>query len=185
MIFGYIRVSTVSQNIDRQKDALEKAGAERLFIDKVTGTKADRPQLNEMFKQLRKGDIVIVTELSRFGRSLKDLLKLVEELDNMGVEFKSLKETIDTTTPYGKFFFAVNCAYAQLQRDIIVQNTEEGLKAARARGRKGGRPPADEKNIQTALKMYNSKEYSIKEITNITGISQGTLYKYIKNQKGE
>ncbi len=182
MIFGYIRVSTTSQNIDRQQDALLAAGAERLFIDKVTGTKADRPRLKEMFSFLRPNDVVIVTELSRFGRSTKDLFNLVEQLEKMGVEFKSLKETIDTTTAYGKFFFTINCAYAQLQRDLIVQNTKEGLEAARARGRKGGRPCVDKNKLNTALKMYESKDYSIKEITQLTGISQGTLYKYVHKQ---
>lgn len=180
MIFGYIRVSTSGQNTHRQQDALLKAGAEKIFIDKVSGAKSDRPQLNEMFKYLRPKDIVIVTELSRFGRSTKDLFSLVEKLEQMGVEFKSLKETIDTTTPYGKFFFTINCAYAQLQRDIIVQNTQEGLKSARARGRKGGRPCVDKNKLNTAIKMYNSKEYTIREITKLTGISQGTLYKYVK-----
>ena len=182
MIFGYVRVSTTSQNIDRQQDALLKAGVDKIFIDKVTGTKADRPQLNEMYKQLRANDIVVVTELSRFGRSTKDLFNLIEKLEKIGVEFKSLKETIDTTTPYGKFFFTINCAYAQLQRDIIVQNTKEGLEAARARGRKGGRPCVDKNKLKTALKMYESKDYSIREITKLTSISQGTLYKYVNNK---
>lgn len=180
MIFGYIRVSTTAQNIDRQLDALSNAGAERLFIDKITGTKANRPKLTEMFAQLRQGDIVVVTELSRFGRSVKDLFALIEQLEKMGVEFKSLKETIDTTTPYGKFFFTVNCAFSQLQRDIIVENSKDGLNSARARGHVGGRPPADTKAVEKAIKLYNSKTHSLKEIQEVTGISKNTLYKYLK-----
>ncbi|WMJ24329.1 recombinase family protein [Paludicola sp. MB14-C6] len=182
MKIGYIRVSTISQNIDRQVDALSQCGCEKIFIDKCTGTKANRPQLEKLFEQLRKNDIVIVTELSRFGRSTKDLINLVEQVESQGAQFISLKEDIDTTSAMGKFFFTIVCAFSQLQRDIIVQNTKEGLKAARARGRKGGRPKVDSKALDNAVKLYKTKTLSIKEIENVTGISKSSLYKYL-NQK--
>ena len=183
MIMGYIRVSTTAQNIERQIDILNEYGAERLFIDKMTGTKADRPQLNKMFEQLRKGDIVVVTELSRLGRSLKDLLVINERIENIGAELVSLKDKIDTTTPYGKFFFAVNGAFVQLQRDIIAETTKDGLRSARARGRLGGRKKIEKDKIKTALTMYHSGDYSLADITRITGVSKSSIYNYLKKEQ--
>lgn len=183
MKIGYIRVSTTSQNIDRQVDQLKDAGCEKLYVDKYTGTRSSRPQLNEMFTYLRAGDTVIVTELARLGRSTKDLINLVDRIREIGADFICLKDDIDTTTPYGKFFFMVNCAFSQLQRDLIVENTKQGLEAARARGRVGGRPQADPKAVEKAIKLYNAKTHSLKEIQEITGISKNTLYKYLKNSK--
>lgn len=183
MKIGYIRVSTSGQNIERQLDQLKDIGCEKLYIDKCTGTKSSRPQLDEMFKYLRVNDVVIVTELSRLGRSTKDLINIVDKIQNIGADFICLKDNIDTTTPYGKFFFTINCAFAQLQRDLIVQNTKEGLASARARGRKGGRPRVSDKTIKQAIALYKSKECSINEITKLTGISKATLYKYINLQK--
>lgn len=183
MIMGYIRVSTTAQNVERQIDILNKYGAERLFVDKMTGTNADRPQLNKMFEQLRKGDIVVVTELSRLGRSLKDLLIINERIENIGAELISLKDKIDTTTPYGKFFFAVNAAFVQLQRDVIAETTKDGLRSARARGRFGGRPKIDNRKIEKALKLYRSEQYSLKEISDMTGISKSTIYNYVKKER--
>ena len=180
---GYIRVSTTAQNVERQIDILNEYGAERLFVDKITGTKADRPQLNKMFEQLRKGDIVVVTELSRLGRSLKDLLTINEHIESIGAELVSIKDKIDTTTPYGKFFFAVSGAFAQLQRDIIVENTKDGLRSARARGRKGGRKQIETDKIKTALTMYHSKDYSLADITRITGVSKSSIYNYLKKEQ--
>lgn len=183
MVYGYIRVSTTMQNVDRQVDALKLAGVDRIFIDKITGTKANRPELNKMFDMLRKGDKVVVTELARFSRSLKDCISLIEKLNAMEVEFKSLKETIDTTTPMGKFFFYVSCAFAQLERDIIVERTNEGIKSARMRGRTGGRPKVDDDKLKKALTLYYTKKFKIKEIVEMTGVSKTVLYKYLKQQK--
>lgn len=180
---GYIRVSTNSQNIDRQLDQLKTAGCEKLYIDKFTGTKANRPKLDEMFKYLRSGDTVIVTELARLGRSTKDLIKLVDRIREIGADFICLKDNIDTTTPYGKFFFTINCAFSQLQRDLIVENTKQGIEAARARGRVGGRPAADKKAVEKAIKLYNAKTHSLREIQELTGISKNTLYKYLRAEK--
>lgn len=180
MIFGYARVSTESQNLDRQLDALKNYGVDKVFTEKMTGTKKDRPSLNELRNILRKDDIVVIESLSRLGRSTKDLLNLIEEFNDKGVFLKSLKEDIDTSSPTGKLILTVLSALAQFERDLTVQRTQEGLKSARARGRVGGRPKKDKKVIEKALKLYDSKVYSIKEICVLTGISQGTLYSSLK-----
>lgn len=180
MIFGYGRVSTESQNLDRQLDALKNYGVDKVFTEKMTGTKKDRPSLNELRNILRKDDIVVIESLSRLGRSTKDLLNLIEEFNDKGVFLKSLKEDIDTSSPTGKLILTVLSALAQFERDLTVQRTQEGLKSARARGRVGGRPKKDKKVIDKALKLYDSKAYSIKEICILTGVSQGTLYTHLK-----
>lgn len=178
---GYIRVSTTTQNIERQLDALQATGCEKIFIDKWSGKNKDRPELQKMMEQLRKEDIVVVLELSRFGRSVSDLITLVNEIRAIGAEFVSLKENwIDTSTPQGRYFFHTAAAFAELQRELIVQATAEGLQAARARGRVGGRPKKDQKAIDKAVKLYKARTHSIKEIAEITGVSKSTLYKALK-----
>ena len=184
MIIGYTRVSKTEQNLDRQIDQLQAEGCDKIFKDKITGMKMDRPELNKMFDMLRSGDTVIVTELSRFGRSVKDLLLLSDILDKKGVNLKSLKEPwADTTTPQGRMLFVIFAGISQFERDLISQRTAEGLASARARGRKGGRPPKKNSVVTLALKMYDSKEYSISEIQKATGVSKTTLYRYIKMRK--
>lgn len=183
MILGYIRVSTINQNIDRQIDMLQIAGVDRIFIDKLTGKNLDRPELIKMFDCLRKNDLVVVTELSRFGRSLSDVIKLVNLLNEKQVDFKSLKEPyIDTTTPQGRYFFNITASFNELQRELIVESTKEGLQSARARGRVGGRPKVDRDRLKIAKELYNTKKYSISEIVKLSGISKATLYNYLKEQ---
>ena len=177
MIIGYARVSTEQQNLDRQIDALNKYGVEELFTEKMTGTKKDRPELDKVKLKARAGDVVVIESLSRLGRSTKDLLNLIDEFDKAGIQLVSLKENIDTQTPAGKLLLTVLSAICQFERDLTVQRTCEGLQAARARGRKGGRPTADSKAVAKALKLYEAQTHSIKEITAITGISQATLYR--------
>ena len=140
MIFGYARVSTQDQELARQIDALGKYGVDEIFTEKMTGTKANRPELNRLKDKVRPGDVVVIESLSRLGRSTKDLLSLIEDWNQQGVKLVSLKESIDTTTPTGKLLLTVLSAISQFERDITVQRTNEGLQAARARGRKGGRP---------------------------------------------
>lgn len=182
MKIGYIRVSTTVQNIDRQVDALKDAGCEKIFIDKITGARADRPELLNMFDHLRAGDTVIVTELSRFGRSTKDLIALMERLNSMNVNIQSLKETfINTTTIEGRFIYTLFAALAEFDREIRRAYAKEGIQAARARGRTGGRPPIDDKKKKLAIQMYTSKKFTIQQIVEASGISQGTLYKYLKD----
>ena len=136
---GYARVSTQDQELARQIDALNSYGVDEIFTEKITGTKANRPELLKLKNKLRAGDVVIIESLSRLGRSTKDLLNLIEEWNMQEVKLISLKENIDTTTPTGKLLITVLSAISQFERDITVQRTNEGLKAARARGRKGGR----------------------------------------------
>lgn len=179
--FGYARVSRNTQETFRQIDILNNYGVDEIFTEKITGTKANRPELLKLKNKLRAGDVVVIESLSRLGRSTKDLLNLIEEWNMQEVELISLKENIDTTTPTGKLLTTVLSAICQFERDIIVQRTNEGLQAARARGRKGGRPKANIKQVEKAIKLYYAQVHSIKEITAITGISQATLYRALKN----
>lgn len=184
MLIGYARVSTIDQNLDRQIDSLRQAGCERIYSEKVTGTKKNRPELEHLLDVIREGDTVIVSELTRLSRSTKDLFWIVEQVESKGSNIKSLKESwLDTTTSYGKLLFTMFAGISQFERDLISERTKEGLAAARARGRKGGRPKVDEKNIERALKLYESNEYKISEITEMTGVSKPTLYRYLKQNK--
>jgi len=184
-MFGYARVSTDSQVLDRQIDALIKRGVkpEDIYQEKYTGTKASRPEFDKLRAALREGDVVVIESLSRLGRSSKDLLEIIEEFDKKFITLISLKESIDISTPTGKLLVTVLSALAQFERDIIVQRTQEGLEAARARGRKGGRPKTSPKKIQQALKLYDSQLHSTKEIAEITGVSVKTLYNAINERK--
>ena len=182
MKLGYARVSTDTQSLDRQIDALNNYGVDELLTEKMTGTKRSRPELDRLIDKMREGDTVVIESLSRLGRSTKDLLALVELFNERGVVLVSLKENIDISTPTGKLLVTVLSALCQFERDLTVQRTNEGLTAARARGRKGGRPPADKKAIEKALKLYDAKAMSISEICEVCGISQGTLYK-AKNER--
>ncbi|WP_226562518.1 recombinase family protein [Salipiger thiooxidans] len=142
MIFGYARVSTDDQLLDAQTDALEAAGAERVFADKISGSTRKRPQLDHLLDQLRPGDVIVVTKYDRLARSLRDLLDIVEAIKERGGGFRSLAEDIDTTTPAGRLIFHVFASIAQFERERISERTREGLEAAKKRGRVGGRPPA-------------------------------------------
>lgn len=183
MIIGYARVSTAGQNIDSQSDCLRQAGCERIYSEKISGAKAQRPELERMLDALRDGDTVVITELTRLGRSVKELFAIIERVHDAGASIKSLRETwLDTTTPQGNLLFTIFAGLSQFERDLIRQRTKSGLESARARGRKGGRPKADLCKIATALKMYDSKLHSIAEITAATGISRSTLYRAIDNR---
>lgn len=179
MIVGYARVSTQDQNLQLQIDALQNAGCFEIFEEKITGTKKDRPALNEMLKMLRAGDRVVVYKFDRISRSTKHLIELVELFEEKGVEFVSVQDNIDTSTALGRFFFRIMASIAELERDIISERTKAGLSAARVRGRNGGRPKVSEKKLNLALKMYYSKSYSIREIVESTGVSQATIYRNI------
>ena len=178
-IFGYARVSTEQQNLDRQLDALNKYGVDIIFNEKMTGTKRNRPELTKMLDRLTEGDTVVVESLSRLGRSTKDLIELVDLFEKKKVHFVSLKEQIDTSTPTGKFLFTLMSAISQFERDVIAERTKEGLRSARARGRSGGRPKTDANSINKAIKLYNTRQYSIKEIEELTGVKKSTLYRHL------
>lgn len=176
-ILGYARVSTEQQNLDRQLDALKKYGVDMIFDEKMTGAKCDRPELSKLLDRMTEGDTVVVESLSRLGRSTKDLIGLTELFERKGVHLISLKEQIDTSTSTGKLLFTLMSAIAQFERDVIADRTREGLHSARARGRVGGRPRANPDAVKKAIKLYNTRQYSIKEIEELTGIKKSTLYR--------
>lgn len=181
MIFGYARVSTVEQNLDRQLDALKKAGAEEIVEEKITGTKADRPQLNKLFDKLRAGDTILIVDLTRLSRSTKDLFSLVDKIEKKGANIKSLKESwLDTTTPTGKLMFTFMAGISQFERDLISQRTKEGLEAARARGRVGGRrEKLDNAKKKAIYDLYIQKQTKLMDICNMFDITKPTLYKVV------
>lgn len=182
MKIGYARVSTEDQNLYRQIDLLKELGCEKIYEEKVSAKNRERPELNKMLDQIRSNDLIIVLDLTRLSRSVKDLFGIVDQIEKKGANIKSIRESwIDTTTAQGKFMFTIFAGISQFERDLISQRTIEGLNAARARGKKGGRPRVNKKSIELALKMYNSKSYSISEIKEATGICKTTLYRYINN----
>jgi DNA invertase Pin-like site-specific DNA recombinase len=179
-LIGYARISTDDQNAQLQVDALMAAGCIKVFTDKASGSLANRPQLDKMLDQLRPDDVVVVWRLDRLGRSLKNLIALVEELANRGVGFRSLSESIDTTTANGRLFFSVMGALAEFERDLIRERTNAGLAAARARGRVGGRPPVmTAEKVKVARQMYDSKEHTVEAIAKTLGVSRKTVYRHL------
>ena len=181
-IFGYARVSTEAQNLDRQIDALKKYGVDMIYNEKMTGTKRDRPELTKMLDRMTEGDIVVVESLSRLGRSTKDLIELTELFERKGVHLVSLKESIDTSSSTGKLLFTLMSAIAQFERDVIADRTKEGLRSARARGRTGGRPKANPDAVRKAVKFYRTGQYSVKEIEELTGVKKSTLYRNLRQE---
>ncbi len=179
-VFGYARVSTESQNLDRQLDVLKKYGVDKIYNEKMTGTKKDRPELSKLLDRMTDGDTVVIESLSRLGRSTKDLIELTELFQSRGVNLVSLKEAIDTNTSTGKLLFTLMSAIAQFERDTIADRTREGLRSARARGRSGGRPRINSDSVKKAVKLYNTKQYSVKEIEELTGVKKSTLYRNIR-----
>ncbi|MCP3764119.1 recombinase family protein [Domibacillus sp. A3M-37] len=175
---GYARVSTKDQNLDLQIDALEKENCERIFTEKASSVR-DRKVFNECWNYLRKGDTLVVWKLDRLGRTTKKLLELIEELENRSINLKILTLGVDTSTPAGRLFFTIMAGLAEMERDLIVERTKAGLEAARARGRLGGRPRVDQGQIDLAIKMYKSKDYTFKDIKRATGIGSSTLYRYL------
>ena len=157
VIFGYARISTFDQNLDLQKDALKKAGCERLFVDQASGAKTDRPGLSKLLEKLRRGDTLVAWKLDRLGRSMQHLIETVKKLEKLGVAFTSLMESIDTTTINGKLVFHIFGALAEFERGLISERTQAGLAAAHARGRKGGRKKGlSEKARLIAVKETNT-----------------------------
>jgi DNA invertase Pin-like site-specific DNA recombinase len=182
---GYIRVSKHEQNEALQRDALKEAGCEKYFSDVMTGAKFERKGLEQLLAFARSGDTVIVWKLDRLGRSLKDLIEILNLLKDRGVDFVSITEKIDTTTPGGKLIFHLMGALAEFERDLIRERTNAGLAAARARGRVGGRPrklPTDGK-VSLALRLVEDAKHSIDDICSTLGISRSTLYRYVREAK--
>ena len=189
MKIGYARVSTQEQNLDRQLDNLKAAGCERIYKEKMTGTKSHRPELDKMLDALREGDTLVIDSFSRLSRSTKDLLETVERLTSQGVNIISLKEQLDTTTATGRMMLTMLSALSQFERDLLAERTKDGLKAARARGRKGGRPKAgNAKDKAAAMALYDANTMTNREIAEHFQISTATLSRWIaehKKSKGE
>lgn len=180
MNVGYARVSTGEQNLDLQIDALKKAGCEELFHDEMSGAKAERPGLTKALQFLRTGDTLVVWRLDRLGRSLTDLIARMAELKERNIGFKSLHESIDTTSPAGKLQFHIFSALAEFERDLIRERTMAGLRAARARGRFGGsKPKLTPDKVKAAASLIKDKSNRIKDICKTLGISRPTLYRYV------
>ena len=188
-LVGYARVSTHEQETSLQQDALEVAGCERIFADRASGALAERPELARALEYARQGDTLVVWRLDRLGRSLRDLIETVTALGERGVGFRSLTESIDTTTPGGRLVFHVFAALAEFERDLIRERTQAGLSAARARGRRGGRPPAmSGEQVAVARAMYDSHEHTTAKIAEVLGVSRATLYRHLASTaatKGE
>ncbi|MBI0065033.1 recombinase family protein [Bifidobacterium polysaccharolyticum] len=180
MLIGYARVSTLEQNEELQTDALKKAGCGRIYVDHSSGAKASRPQQDRMLEALHEGDTVVVWKLDRLGRSVQNLVDLMDRFHKQGVGFRSLTENMDTSTPGGVLVFNIFSALAQFERDLIRERTMAGLTAARARGRKGGRPyKLSDKDVAMVRQLYDSRTVTVKEIAARFNVSRSTIYKAI------
>lgn len=183
MKIGYMRVSTFDQNLDLQEDALKKEGCEKIFSDKISGSlsKDLRPGLKEAVEYLREGDVLVVYKLDRLGRSLKNLIEMVNEFGQRKIGFKSLSESIDTTTANGKLIFHIFGAISEFERDLIKERTKSGLEAARARGRVGGRPRKfTAEKAKMAKQLHSDKSLKISDILATLGVSRAVFYRMIK-----
>jgi len=183
MLIGYARVSTTDQTLALQQDALQQAGCSKIFTDTASGALAERKGLADALSYVRPGDTLVVWKLDRLGRSLKDLIARITELQNRQIGFKSLTEQIDTTTSGGKLIFHIFGALAEFERDIIRERTQAGLSAARARGKRGGRRPTlKPKDSAIVRKLYEDKQTPIEDICRMFKISRMTLWRYMKKE---
>ncbi len=178
MLIGYARVSTGDQNLDLQKNALIRAECELVFEDMASGKNARRPGLKRALRRLRPGDVLVVWKLDRLGRNVRDLITLVSELQARGVNFRSLTDSIDTSTPAGRFFFHVMSALAEMERELIVERTRAGLAAAREQGRVGGRRVMTEEVVERCRRMLENGA-TRQQIADVIGVNVKTLYKYL------
>ena len=182
MFIGYARVSTADQYLRMQEDALKSARCEEIFTDIASGVKTERPGLHTALSHLRKGDTSGVWKLDRLGRSLAHLIQTVKELSEKGIGFKSLQENIDTTTSGGQLIFHIFGALAEFERELIIERTQAGLKAARVRGRLGGRPVLlNSRQIKKMKSHYKKGDLSINEICKLFNITKPTLYRYLRS----
>lgn len=183
-LIGYARVSTADQDDALQIDALRDAGCDRVFTETVSGSLRHRAELERLLAFVRSGDVLVIWRLDRLGRSLRDLIEIVAELDQRGVGFRSLRENIDTTTAGGRLVFHFFGALAEFERDLIRERTNAGLAAARSRGRVGGRPPAlTTEQVAVAQEMYASGNHTPTAIAKVLGVGRATVYRHLKTQK--
>ena len=185
MLVGYARVSTTDQNLDMQIKALTEAGCNKLYSEKVSGAKDERMEFKNMLEFIRDGqDTVVVYKLDRLGRSMKQLIDTIQQLNQRNIGFKSLQENIDTTTAGGKLIFHIFASLAEFEREIIRERTNSGLQAARARGRLGGRPKKlNDTDAKIIKQLYNNPDIKTKEICSRFNISKRTLYGSVANKK--
>lgn len=183
MIIGYARVSKEEQNLNRQIDQLKAYGAEKIIKEKYTGTRKDRPGINTLFELLRPGDSLVVESISRLGRNTLDILLLIQELTTKNVQFISLKENMNTSTPTGKAMLQMMSVIAELERNLLADRVKEGITASQKRGVKMGRPKIPQEKLDMAIRMYQSGDYSVKEIVEANQLSLGTFYKEINRRK--
>lgn len=184
MLIGYARVSTDDQNMDLQRDALQAAGCGKIFEDQISGSKTERPGLQAVLQFARPGDTLVIWRLDRLSRSLRDLIEMFKLLESNSIGLKSLQESIDTTSSSGMLIFHLFGALAEFERNLTRERTNAGLQAARARGRKGGRPKVLNKDKQAlAVQLYNEKKHTVAQICTLMGVSKPTLYKYIETAK--
>ena len=184
MKIGYARVSTADQHLRMQEDALKSDGCEQIFHDIASGVKTERVGLDEALTHLREKDVLVVWKLDRLGRSVQHLIQTIKTLNERGIGFRSLQENIDTTTSGGKLIFHIFSALAEFERDLIKERTNAGLKAARVRGRLGGRPPllkSDE--VKKMLKYYDEQKITVDEICKIFNVSRPSFYNYLNKRK--
>jgi DNA invertase Pin-like site-specific DNA recombinase len=179
-LIGYARVSSPSQNLNAQIDNLKKVGCEKIFTDKVSGTKKERVGWNELMGYIRSGDILVITELSRMSRSLSHLLEIVDDLKRRHVDLKSLRENIDTSTATGRAFLSIMGAVSQMELEIKAERAEAGRAAAKARGKSGGRPKIDPDKLEQARILYQNSDKSARQVCQLFGFSRRTLFSYIK-----
>ncbi|STT65837.1 Resolvase-like protein [Klebsiella pneumoniae] len=183
MMIGYARVSTQDQNLDLQTEALTRAGCEKIYEDKISGVRVERPGLTRALEMLREGDTLVVWKLDRLGRSVKQLVDMVGELHKQGIQFKSLTDAIDTGTPAGRFFFHVMASLAEMERELIIERTRAGLDAAKQLGRKGGRKPKmTSSKIESAKKLLASG-IPPRDVAKDLGVSVPTLYRWLPASK--
>ena len=185
MVYGYARVSTRQQDLSRQLDLLDRYECNKIYTEKISGVRANRPELNKLKKRVKENDKIIIESFSRLGRSTKDLIDLVYFFEKKGVKVISIKENFDTQTPQGKLMMTVFQAFSQFERDIIVERTKEGLESARARGNIGGRPRIDPALIQHALHLYHKEGKAVVDICAQTGLKRSTFYRYLSLEKDE
>ena len=186
MKIGYARVSTLDQDPRHQIDALKEFGCEKVFSEKISGVRGERPQLKKAFEYLRPGDTLVVWKLSRLARSLTQVINTVKTLEEKKISLVVITQKIDTATPEGRLFFHMNAAFDQFQREIIVENTKAGLEAAKKRGRVGGRPKAmtDEKIRMTETMLKDTENYpAVSDIIKALGIGRTTFYRYFSPEQ--
>ena len=183
MMIGYARVSKVEQNLNRQIDQLTAYGAEKIIQEKYTGTRRDRPGIDTLFNILRPGDSLVVESISRLGRNTLDILLLIQELTMKEVQFISLKENMNTATPTGKAMLQMMSVISELERNLLADRVREGIAASQKRGVKMGRPKITQEKLDVAVRMYQSGDYSVKEIVETNQLSLGTLYKELNRRK--